>query len=110
MQEPQPSDLGVSLGHGIIAFVEPHPGYEAAFNRWYERDHLIAAGACAPWTISSHRWVATRPLKDLRYPDRNPICEPVDRGSYLAAMWIQEGRFDDQQAWVAEQMKVLAAP
>jgi hypothetical protein len=103
------SDRGTELGHAIFAFVEPHRGHEVAWNRWYERDHLIAAGACAPWTISTQRWIATRREKALRYPERNPICEPLSRGSFLAAIWIQKGRYDDQQLWVAEQVKVHAA-
>jgi hypothetical protein len=102
------SDERVALGAGIFGFVEPHRGSEAAFNRWYERDHLIAAGAMAPWTISTQRWVATRELKALRYPKDGPIAQPVERGSYLSGIWVQAGRFDDQQAWVAEQMPMLA--
>ena len=103
------SDRGVELGHAIFALVEPHRGHEIAWNRWYERDHLIAAGGCAPWTIATQRWIATRREKALRYPARNPICEPVSRGSFLAAIWLQSGRYDDQQRWVAEQMAILAA-
>ena len=106
---PQPSDRRVELGHAIFALVEPHRGHELAWNRWYERDHLIAAGSAAPWTLSTQRWIATRREKALRYPARNPICEPISRGSFLAAIWIQNGRYDDQQRWVAEQMGVLAA-
>lgn len=102
------SDERVALGAGIFGFVEPHRGHEAAFNRWYERDHLVAAGAMAPWTISTQRWVATRELKALRYPKDNPIAQPAERGSYLSAIWVQAGRFDEQQAWVAEQMAMLA--
>jgi len=102
-----PSDLRVELGHAIFALVEPHRGHEKAWNRWYERDHLVAAGACAPWTISTARWLATRREKALRYPERNPICEPVGRGSFLAALWLQKGRYEDQQRWVAEQMRIL---
>src|SRR5262245_42381226 len=103
------SDRRVELGHAIFALVEPHRGQEIAWNRWYERDHLIAAGSCAPWTIATQRWIATRREKALRHPARNPICDPVSRGSFLAAIWIQRGRYDDQQRWVAEQMAVLAA-
>ena len=104
-----PSDRRIELGHAIFALVEPHRGHEIAWNRWYERDHLISAGACAPWTIATQRFLATRREKALRYPERNPICEPLSRGSFLAAIWIQKGRYDDQQLWVAEQLKVLAA-
>jgi 2-hydroxychromene-2-carboxylate isomerase len=103
------SDERVALGAAIFGLVEPHRGSEAAFNRWYERDHLVAAGAMAPWTMSTQRWVATRELKALRYPADGPIASPLSRGSYLSAIWIQADRFDDQQTWVAEQMKMLAA-
>lgn len=103
------SDRRVELGHAIFALVEPHRGHERAWNRWYERDHLIAAGGCAPWTIATQRWIATRREKALRYPAPNPICEPISRGSFLAAIWIQSGRYEDQQRWVAEQMAILTA-
>ena len=106
---PQPSDLRVELGHAIFALVEPHRGHEVAWNRWYERDHLPAAGAFAPWTMATQRWLATRREKALRYPQQNPICQPAERGTFLAALWIQRGRYEDQQAWVAEQMRTLAA-
>jgi hypothetical protein len=106
---PHPSDLRVELGHAIFALVEPHRGFERAWNRWYERDHLPAAGACAPWAFSTARWVATRREKALRYPRENPVCRPVERGSFLAAIWIQRGRYEEQQAFVAERMRVLAA-
>ena len=105
---PHVSDRRVELGHAIFALVEPHRGHEIAWNRWYERDHLIAAARCAPWTIATQRWIATRREKALRYPAHNPICEPVSRGSFLAAIWLQRGRYDDQQRWVAEQLAILA--
>jgi hypothetical protein len=101
------SDEGVALGHAIFSLIEPHPGHELAWNRYYERDHLIAAGSCAPWTFSTQRWIATRRHKTARYPGTNVIASPPEKGTFMAAMWIQKGRFDDQQTWVAEQMKVL---
>lgn len=106
---PQPSDLRVELGHAIFALVEPHPGFERGWNRWYERDHLLGAAACAPWTLATARWLASRREKALRYPERNPICEPAGRGTFLAAIWIQRGRYEEQQAWVAEQVRIHAA-
>ncbi|MCH2172796.1 hypothetical protein MK489_18630 [Myxococcota bacterium] len=102
------SDERVELGHAIISFVEPHPGYELAWNRWYERDHLIAAGTGAPFTMALQRWLATRRHKAVRVPHDNPIAQPPERGTFLAAMWIQKDHLVDQQAWVAEQMKMLA--
>ena len=106
---PQPSDLRVELGHAIFGLVDPHRGHEVAWNRYYERDHLVAAGIVAPWTLAIQRWVATRREKALRYPATGPIVDPVSRGTFLATIWIQKGRYDEQQLWVAEQMKILAA-
>ena len=103
------ANLGVSLGHAIFGLIEPHPGHERAWNRYYERDHLIAAGSCAPWTFSTQRWVATRRHKDVRSPRTNVIASPYDKGSFLAGMWIHKDKLALQQAWVAEQMPILAA-
>jgi hypothetical protein len=102
------SDERVELGHAIFSLMEPHPGHELAWNRYYERDHLVAAGSFAPWTMATQRWLATRAHKAVRQPRQNPIAEPPERGTFLAAMWIQKDRLADQQTWVAEQMKQLA--
>jgi hypothetical protein len=101
------SDDGIELGHAIFGLVQPHPGHELAWNRYYERDHLIAAGTCAPWTIAVQRWLATGRHRAARYPRENPIAKPFDKGQFSAAIWIQKDRFVEQQTWVAEQMKVL---
>jgi hypothetical protein len=107
--DPTPvSDLRVELGHAIFGLVDPHRGHEIAWNRYYERDHLVAGGTVAPWTLAVARWVATRREKALRYPATSPIADPVTRGTFLATIWIQQGRYDDQQLWVADQMKIFA--
>lgn len=101
------SEQAVPLGHAIFSLMEPHEGHEVAWNRYYERDHLIAAGSCAPWTFSTQRWIATRRHQAVRAPRENPIADPPGKGAFLAAMWIQKDRLGDQQRWVAEQMKIL---
>ncbi len=30
---------GPGIGSALITMVEPHPGHERAYNRWYEDDH-----------------------------------------------------------------------
>jgi hypothetical protein len=95
------------LGAGIIALHDPHRGHEHDFNRWYEADHMLGAGTMAPWTIAGARWVATRDLRNLRYPADGPFGAS-DRGSYLMLFWIQAGRLADQQAWVFDEMKKIA--
>jgi len=102
------SEARAVLGHAIFSLIEPHPGHELAWNRYYERDHLIAAGSCAPWTFSTQRWVATRRHRAVRYPLENPIANPPERGAFLAGLWIHADRLADQQKWVAGQMPILA--
>jgi len=90
----------VALGAAIFALRDPHSGHEAGFSRWYERDHMYAGGVLAPWTMGAARWVATAELKKLRYPDPGPFG-PAAAGSFLASYWIQAGRLEEQQQWVA---------
>jgi hypothetical protein len=92
----------VDVGHAVFALHEPNPGHEGDFNRWYERDHMYIGGILAPWTIGAARWVATAPLKALRFGS-GPFG-PIADGSYLAAYWIQRDRLADQQKWVAEEL------
>ena len=62
---------------------------------------MYSAAVMAPWTMAGFRYVATGPLKDLRYPDDGPFGVPSIKGSFLACYWIQQGRLDEQQQWVA---------
>jgi hypothetical protein len=32
-------DYPVRVGSMLLTLVEPNPGFERAYNRWYERDH-----------------------------------------------------------------------
>ncbi|MBM3658292.1 MAG: hypothetical protein FJW95_02160 [Actinobacteria bacterium] len=96
-----------AVGHAIIALHDPVRGREAAFNAWYEADHMLAAGTMAPWTIGGMRWVADRDLKALRYPADGPFG-PATRGSFMMLFWIQRDRLAEQQAWVTEAMADIA--
>jgi hypothetical protein len=104
MDTPPPVDLGA----GIFALHSPNRGFEKAFNRYYERDHMYAAAILAPWTIAGQRFVATGALKQLRYPAVGPFG-PVQDGSYLTMYWIAKPQLAAQQAWVNEQMALLNA-
>ena len=99
MDEGAPVDVGAA----VFALHDPHRGSEREFNRWYERDHMYLGGVLAPWTIGASRWVATASLKGLRFPAAGPFGPATD-GTYLASYWIQHGRLEDQQRWVADQM------
>ncbi|MFZ3558227.1 hypothetical protein [Streptomyces sp. BH055] len=90
---------GVRPGHALITMVEPHPGHEHAYNRWYEDDHYYAGAMAMPWMYSGRRWVATRELQLLRYPEKSAVAEPVTAGCYLSTYWITEGRYADHMKW-----------
>ncbi|GHD91637.1 hypothetical protein [Streptomyces naganishii] len=90
---------GVHPGHALITMVEPHPGHEYAYNRWYEDDHYYAGAMAMPWVYAGRRWVATRDLQLLRYPEKSAVAQPVTAGCYLSTYWITEGRYDDHMRW-----------
>jgi hypothetical protein len=60
--------------------IEPEPGHEAAFNRWYSDDHFYAGGMCLPRIFAGRRWVATRELRALRCGSDKDMA---DHGCYL---------------------------
>ncbi len=75
--------------------VEPHPGQEYAYNRWYEEDHFVAGATAMPWIVAGRRWVATRDPQLLRYPGPTAVARPVTAGCYLSTYWPTEGRYGD---------------
>lgn len=99
----------VALGSVLVSLLDPTRGREAEFHRWYERDHFYSGCMIGPWFFSGRRFVATRPLKDLRYPARTPVVDDVMRGSYLALYWILEGHHQEAQNWAVRQVNQLIA-
>ncbi len=103
-------DYPVRVGSMLLTLVEPNPGYARAYNRWYERDHFYGGCMVGPWLFAGSRWVATRPLKDLRWPAGGPIAEPTDSGSYLAVYWVERGHHQEHFAeWSIHQVRELYA-
>ena len=41
-------DYPVKVGSMLLTLVDPHKGFESAYNRWYERDHYIAGCLIGP--------------------------------------------------------------
>ena len=82
----------IELGHSMITFVEPHREQTAEYNRWYEHDHAYAAVTAAPGCFAYRRFVATKPLKSLRYPDPSAVAQPVGKGSYISLFWFEKDR------------------
>ena len=63
------TDDPIRIGTMLYTLVEPHRGHEVAYNRWYERDHFYAGCQIGAFNFAGARFVATAPLKGLRYPD-----------------------------------------
>ena len=103
-------DYPVKVGSMLLTLVEPSPGYERAYNRWYERDHYYGGCMVGPWLFAGSRWVATRPLKDRRWPAESTIARPTDAGSYVAVYWLERGHHHDHFAeWSIHQVRDLYA-
>jgi hypothetical protein len=104
-----PEAYPAQVGSMLLTLVEPHKGYERAFNRWYERDHYYGGCMEGPWTIAGARWVATRELKDLRWPRETDVAEPYNAGSFVAIYWVLGGHHDEWGAWSTPQVRNLYA-
>ena len=98
---------GVRIGSTLLTLVEPHKGQEVAYNRWYERDHFYAGCLIGAGWFAGKRWVATKPLKDLRFPDDTGFLPDISAGSYLAAYWVLKGMEPEAIAWGSAQVKWL---
>ncbi|MEZ5371272.1 MAG: hypothetical protein R2704_00665 [Microthrixaceae bacterium] len=103
----------VRVGAMLFTLVDPSPGHEVAYNRWYERDHFYGGVLVGPGTLSGKRWVATRALKDLRFPTEptgdSPVAQPVDAGSFLATYFIDAASVAEHFAWASEEVHELYA-
>ena len=88
---PPATGSQIQLGHSMITFIEPHREGLHEYNRWYEHDHAYAAMTTAPGCFAYRRYVAPRRLKDLRIPAHGAVADPVDKGSFIALYWIEEG-------------------
>ena len=108
----QPEGVGdypIKVGSMLLTLVDPHRGYEVAFNRWYERDHFYAGCMIGPFLFAGSRWVATRPLKDLRWPsDDDTVANPPDSGTYVAIYFVEQGHHEDHFGkWARPQVNTL---
>jgi hypothetical protein len=106
--EPFGGDDAVRVGSMLFTMVDPSKGHEVAYNRWYEQDHFYAGCMIGPWLFAGRRWVATRELKDLRFPagvpEADAVAEPIDAGSYLATYFIHKGHEAEHFAWANKQV------
>lgn len=100
------SDRPIRLGSLLFTMVEPRPGYEVAYNRWYERDHFYSGCMIGAYTVSGGRYVATRDEKAKRFGSGGM---DMAIGSYLALYWILDGHHQDWDAWAVKQVNLLHA-
>jgi hypothetical protein len=98
---------GVRIGTAIVSYMEPHPGAERDFNRWYERDHFPAAVLAGPGAYAGARFVATRECKEVRAA--GALFGDPRTGSYLSIAWLLPGAQSDWDAWIPGQMDMLRA-
>lgn len=98
------NDYPIKVGSMLYTLVDPTKGNEVAYNRWYERDHFYAGCMVGPWLFAGRRWVATKDLKDMRFPQDSTVAVPLDAGSYLATYWVHEGKHDEHFAWASKQV------
>ncbi len=105
------ADYPIKVGSMLLTLVDPHRGYETAYNRWYERDHFYAGCMIGPFLFAGSRWVATRELKDARWPrDDETVAAPPDAGSYVAIYWVERGHhLDHFDTWARPQVRDLYA-
>jgi hypothetical protein len=99
----------VELGSVLVSLLDPEPGREAAFHRWYERDHFYSGVMIGPWFFAGRRFVATRAMKDLRYPEPTPVLRELREGSYLTLYWILAGHHEEAASWSTKQVRELIA-
>lgn len=98
-QLPLTGSHEVGVGHALITLVEPHPGHESHYNRWYEDIHFFDGALQMPWMFAGRRWVAPHWLQPLRYPADSPVVQPIEAGKYLGTYWITKDRLDDHRDW-----------
>jgi hypothetical protein len=102
-------DYPIKLGTLLYTMVEPDPGHEVAYNRWYEHDHFYAGCMIAQYNFAGDRFIATRRLKELRYPPTSPMTPDPMSGSFLALYWVLKGHHDDWNRWSVDQVQWLHA-
>lgn len=99
----------VKLGYALFTMVDPTRGHEVDYNRWYERDHRYSGCMVGPGWFTGSRWVATKALKNLRFPETGPVATKTADGSYLATYWVHEPEMEEAETWARTQVGALYA-
>lgn len=108
-EEKQEVPAEVRLGSALVSLLDPEPGREVEFHRWYERDHFYSGCMVGPHFFAGRRFVATRSLKDERMPEQDSAFRDVRDGSYLTLYWLLAGHQDEAERWSVERVHQLIA-
>jgi hypothetical protein len=109
------TDDPIRIGTMLYTLVEPHRGHQVEYNRWYERDHFYAGCQIGAFNFAGARFVATAPLKALRFPEPGsadgpePLVADPEVGSYLGLYYVLDGHHDEWNRWAVDQVNVLHA-
>ena len=104
------TDDPIRIGTILYTLVEPHRGHEVAYNRWYERDHFYAGCQIGAYNFAGARFVATAPLKELRYPSgEGALVSDPSVGSYLGVYYVLDRHHDEWNRWAVDQVNALHA-
>ena len=72
-----------------------------------EHDHFYSGCMVGADTFAGDRFVATRRLKDLRYPTVSPMTPDPSIGSFLAIYWVLKGHHDEWNRWSVDNVRQL---
>jgi hypothetical protein len=97
----------IRLGSILFSIVDAKEGGEKVFNRWYERDHFFAGCMIGANFFSARRWIATRDLKQKRFPATTPVTPDITKGSFLHTYWILDPYYEETLRWSVDQVLQL---
>lgn len=98
---------GAGVGGMLITTLDPGPGDELRYTRWYEDDHFISGAMVWPWVFAGKRWVAPKKLKALRQPESSNLIDPDTRISFFHTYLISEGHVGDVEDFGAVSLQRL---
>ena len=82
----------------IVAIAEPHPDTVAKYNEWFEHEHMYAAVLAGPGAFAANRYMATRTLRQRRYPVDGGVFADVAQGSFVALYFLAPGAIEEHFA------------
>lgn len=100
-------DPHIDLGHLMIAIAEPSPEGLERYHRWFEREHMYHAVLVGPGAFAAERFVATRALKALRFPEEGGVFRRADLGSFVALYYLARDQDEAHFAWSYSQSERL---